>query len=235
VRWFQPGYVRDCQASGTLAVRLSPRAHAALAKAGLDGEDCSNPSWFMAAFPARDTGRGRFAPHGPERRPMRAAGTGRRGAGCSRDVDIGRGREGWRLPVSGHAVAVEVNVAGGQQRGAGALALAAGAHGQDRQVLVGHVGRMVVFQRLVEDGEPAGPRCGCSGQPLAVAGRRAGGTGPAGSHNATASRPGVVCTSPAAIACATSRRKYPGKMRRRAAGSTISHRDGARAAQAAAT
>jgi hypothetical protein len=54
-------------------------------------------------------------------------------------------------------------VAACQQRGAGALALAARADGQDRQVLVGHVGRVMVFQHLVEDGEPAGPRCSRGG------------------------------------------------------------------------
>jgi hypothetical protein len=54
-------------------------------------------------------------------------------------------------------------VAGGQQRGAGALALSARADGQDREVLVGDVCRVMVFQRLVEDGEPAGPRCSRGG------------------------------------------------------------------------
>ena len=57
-------------------------------------------------------------------------------------------------------------MAGGQQRGADAPALAAGVNGQDREVLVRRPGRVVVVQHLVEDGEPAGPRRGRGGQPL---------------------------------------------------------------------
>lgn len=69
---------------------------------------------------------------------------------------------------------------GVQQRGAGTPALAAGANSQDRQVLVEYTGRMVGFECLVEDGEPAGPRRGRVGQSLPVARQRADSTGSGG-------------------------------------------------------
>lgn len=48
--------------------------------------------------------------------------------------------------VGGDAVVVEVVVAGVQQCGADAVALAAGSNGEDREVLVRRAGRVVFFQ-----------------------------------------------------------------------------------------
>ena len=70
-------------------------------------------------------------------------------------------------------------MAGGQQGGAGAVSLAAGADGEDGQVLVGYAGRVVGFQRRVERLEPPGQRAGDGGQPRVIAVGRAwrGGAG----------------------------------------------------------
>ena len=55
---------------------------------------------------------------------------------------------------------VEGGVVGGQQRRAGALALAVWPDGEDGQVVVGGAGGVVPVQRLVEGQEPAGPGAG---------------------------------------------------------------------------
>ena len=108
----------------------------------------------------------------------------------------------------GHDVfLVQGRVVGVQQRGADAAALAAGADGEDGEVVVFGAGQVVGVQFGVEDSEPVRPRPGDAGQVLVIPVGRGGRLGAVGIHSAAASRAGVVSTRPSAIACSTWSRK----------------------------
>ena len=103
--------------------------------------------------------------HDGDRRVARpGGGPGRR----SRGGGTAAGSLAGGLQVGGLAdLGVEVAVVGLQQRGADALALPVGPDGQDRQVMVGEPGRVMLVQRGVERLEPVQVRAGRPGQPAA--------------------------------------------------------------------
>jgi hypothetical protein len=74
--------------------------------------------------------------------------------------------------VSGDPMMVQNRMVSGEQRGTDAVALPAGANGQDGQVVVRGAGQVMSIQRPVKDSEPIDLRPGDLGQPLQVPGGR---------------------------------------------------------------